>query len=310
MAENLTDDNLTESDWETLLQRIYDGECTPFIGAGACKGVLPLAKDIAKEWAITYNYPLDDKEDLTRVAQFLAIEKDPIVPKKDIQKRFNVSPPDFSRPDEPHALLADLPLPIYVTTNYDDFMIEALKVRKRDPQREFCRWNKFIEKRPPSVFGDKNNRTGYDPSPANPLVYHLHGHCDFLQSMVLTENDYLEFLVNLSKDTELLPTRVQGAFASTSLLFLGYSLSDWNFRVLFRTLVGSLGSDLGYTSVAVQLAPSPGDKSKESQEKAQKYLDKYFENLQNVKVKVYWGDIRDFTKELRERWEKFKNEQK
>ena len=29
---------LTDADWNVLLQRIQDKECTPFIGAGACAG--------------------------------------------------------------------------------------------------------------------------------------------------------------------------------------------------------------------------------------------------------------------------------
>ena len=49
-----------------------------------------------------------------------------------------VSLPDFRAPDEVYALLADLRLPIYVTTNYDDFMYEALKDRGRSPQRAIC----------------------------------------------------------------------------------------------------------------------------------------------------------------------------
>ena len=37
--------------------------------------------------------------------------------------------PDFSAPDEPHSVLSRLPLPIYMTTNYDDLMIRALKAQ-------------------------------------------------------------------------------------------------------------------------------------------------------------------------------------
>ena len=33
---------LSEEDWEILLRRIDKGKCTPFLGAGACYGVLPL----------------------------------------------------------------------------------------------------------------------------------------------------------------------------------------------------------------------------------------------------------------------------
>jgi hypothetical protein len=126
-------------------------------------------------------------------------------------------------------------------------MYLALKNRGRDPKRELCRWNQFVELEETSVF-----KSGYTPTAANPLVYHLHGHYDLPQSLVLTEDDYLDFLVHLSRDQALLPPAVQRALAGTSLLFIGYSLSDWNFRVLFRGLVGSLGASLGYTSVAVQ----------------------------------------------------------
>ena len=72
---------LTDDDWETLLQRIHDKECTPFIGAGACTETLPLASELAREWAAKYDYPLADATNLARVAQFLAVEKDPMFPK-------------------------------------------------------------------------------------------------------------------------------------------------------------------------------------------------------------------------------------
>jgi len=292
---------LGERDWENLLQRIKEKKCTPFIGAGACAGTLPMGSEIAREWANKYKYPLYDNGDLARVAQFLAVEEDDMFPKENIQRRFKqIGPPDFSRADEPHALLADFNLPIYITTNYDSFMTLALQDRKRDPKPELCRWNRFVELGSPTVF-----QSGYVPSTANPLVYHLHGHYDLPQSVVLTEDDYLDFLVHLASDQALLPPAIRTALAGTSLLFIGYSLSDWNFRVLFRGLIGSLGASLGYTSIAVQLTPPPADKSEKGEELAQRYLDRYFEKIQKIKVRVYWGDINEFTKELRERWNDF-----
>lgn len=304
-------DKLKESDWDNLLQRINEKNCTPFIGAGACAGILPLGSEIAREWADKYSYPLIDKGDLARVSQFLAVDQDPIFPKEQIRRRFaKVAQPDFSKPDEPHALLADLNLPIYITTNYDSFMYLALKNRQRDPKRELCKWNQLVDLKTHSVFGMEEQKTGYEPTPANPLVYHLHGHYDTPQSMVLTEDDYLNFMVNFSSDQNFLPAAIRGALAGTSLLFIGYSLSDWNFRVLFRGLVGSQAAGLGYTSVAVQLTPSAADNSEKGQRDAQKYLDTYFEKIQQVKVRVYWGDIKEFTSELRQRWEEFSNDSK
>lgn len=124
------------------------------------------------------------------------------------------------------------------------------------------------------------------------------------QSLVLTEGDYLDFLIRLSRDQSLLPPPIRTALAGTSLLFVGYSLTDWNFRVLFRGLVGSLGASLGYTSIAVQLPPNL---SQIDMERARGYLNKYFDQLQQIRVSIYWGDVREFALELRQRWEKFRN---
>jgi hypothetical protein len=282
-----------------------DKKCTPFIGAGACAGTLPLGSDIARKWAAEYQYPLSDHWDLARVSQFMAVDQDDMFPKEHIQRQFGeISPPDFTQPDEPHALLADLNLPIYITTNYDSFMFEALKHHEQNPKRELCRWNRFVEMQETSLF---EPGSGYSPTTANPLVYHLHGHYELPQSLVLTEDDYLDFLVHLSSDPALLPAPIRTALAGTSLLFIGYSLSDWNFRVLFRGLVGSLGASLGYTGVAVQLAPKITEDVESNLVRAQNYLDTYFEKIQKIKVRVFWGDIKEFTLELRQRWEKFNN---
>ena len=65
---------LEENDWNTLLRRIKVGKCTPFLGAGACAGTLPLGSMIAQDWAKKHGYPLEDCKDLVRVAQFLAVD--------------------------------------------------------------------------------------------------------------------------------------------------------------------------------------------------------------------------------------------
>jgi hypothetical protein len=194
-----------------LLDRIKEGKCTPFLGAGASYGVLPLGSDIAQEWATAEGYPLDDNSDLASVAQFLAVKYDAIRPKDMLIRRFATpSLPDFSNPYEPHRLLADLPLPVYITTNYDDFMVQALRRAEyapgfnKAPAREVCRWNHQIVSRlknKTSVLKGTRSKI----SPQTPVVFHLHGHTEFAESMVLTEDDYLDFLVNISKDEDLLP---------------------------------------------------------------------------------------------------------
>ena len=285
---------LEERDWNLLLRRIKVGKCTPFLGAGACFGVIPLGSDIAQEWAQEHDYPLEDCRDLARVAQFLVVQSDPMSPKEEILERFfrNVDPPDFTQPDEPHGVLANLPLPVYMTTNYDDFMVQALRSRNKDPKPELCRWNKLVKDQP-SIF---ESEPGFNPTPANPVVFHLHGRDEVPESLVLTEDDYLDFLVNISRDQTLLPLRIQRALTGASLLFIGYRLADWSFRVIFRGLVSSMEASLRRISVAVQLSPED--------QNVQNYLADYFGN---INVKVYWGTAREFSAELRERWEEFSN---
>jgi hypothetical protein len=289
---------LSASDWNLLLRRIKDGRCTPFLGAGACFGALPLGADLAREWAAETNYPLNDASDLAKVGQFLAVTEDPMSPKEKIREIFKkLKPPDFTQPDEPHGLLADLPFEVYLTTNYDNFMVQALRSRNRDPKLELCRWNRQLQKLEPSIF-----KSGFDPTPANPVVFHLHGHIDTPESLVLTEDDYLDFLKNISESPKIIPARIQRALTGASLLFLGYSIADLDFRVIFRSLVSYLEKSIHHAHVSVQLMPI-GTAVREGQEEdARRYLDRYFGKLE---IRMYWGSCCEFAAELRKKWEEF-----
>lgn len=292
--------DLKEKTWKILLERVLEKKCTPFLGAGACAGALPLGAELARDLAAADDYPFDDRADLLRVAQFIAVKSDPRRAKTLVVDRLKkagppkfVNPPDFTAADEPHGLLAALGLPVYLTTNYDDFMFRALRAQEKDPRREVCRWHPGLRKIA-SVF---ETEPGYKPSPANPLVFHLHGYEKEPDSLVLTEDDYLKFLINIARDPALLPSRIQDAISASTLLFIGYRLADWNFRVLFQML----RPDPDYISIAVLLPPGPDEPSPEE---AQQYLDEYYGAMS---LKVFWGTAREFAAELGRRWAEFRN---
>jgi len=283
---------LDENDWRVLLDRIQSKECTPFLGAGICYNTLPLGGEIASEWADDYQYPLaESRRELPLVAQYLAVTHDPMFPKNQIiRKWFSADKlPDYDLPNEPHWLLAGLPLPIYLTTNYDDFMFQALQRHGKKPRLDMCRWNHYMQTKYKESILDS-----YEPTVDEPLVFHIHGHKDEKRSLVLTEDDYLDFLVHVSKDRDniLIPPRIQEALVTTSLLFIGYSLQDWNFRVLFRGFLADQDPTLRQISIAVQLLPSDAPD-------AAPYMRKYFGNMN---VRVYWGTANQFAAELRKRW--------
>jgi hypothetical protein len=285
----------TEYDWEMLIEAIEQKECTPFLGSGACYDVLPTGKGLASEWAAEIGYPFKDDDNLPRVAQYLALERGAEMPRRRIAKAFGEIKPDFDRPHEIHLLVARMGCKVYITTNYDDFMMQALaRVPGCRPVADICQWNR---RRPPLV------RT---PTSMEPVVFYLHGSLREKETMVVTEDDYLDFLLSVSDHPEVIPVHVQDALANSTLLFLGYSLEDPDFKFLFRRL--AMYSNLskltaGARHVAVQLVPTnsntptPGDL--ERAEKQRIYLRERF-RLQAFKM--YWGSCDQFAADLAERW--------
>lgn len=308
MSIDLASSSIEEKDWEDLVMLIKMQKCTPFIGAGASYPYLPLGGNLAHYWSERYKYPLiNDTNDLAKVAQFMAIDRYPMFPKHIIAQEFkDKAQPDFSEENNPFGILADLNLPIYITTNYDNFMFEALKTRsnenrEKNPEREICRWSSEVDQMLKLKQISPVLSPAYIPSPERPVVYHLHGYIEIPESMVMTENDYLDFMIRLhEKDSPILPPQITIALATNALLFVGYSLADWDFRVLFRSIFTSISS-MTNLIIAVQLPPT----DVKSESDAIKYLGKYFGSVlgKDIRVRVYWGEITEFAKELRKHWE-------
>jgi hypothetical protein len=76
---------------------------------------------------------------------------------------------------------------------------------------------------------------------------------------VITEEDYIEFLYRMTTNNAI-PSLFYSHFRDKSFLFLGYSLRDWNLRVLLKNLNKSLGQRVddpdAPKSWAIQHAPS------------------------------------------------------
>jgi len=296
-------ERLLDQDWNTLLQLISRQRCTPFIGPETYLGNMPFSAQIARAWTAQYpDFPFTDASNLTQAAQYLAVMTDAANTKDLIVEQFeHLTPPNFTALDEPHRVLAGLPLPVYITTNYDDFMVQALRRLHKNPRRELCPWNDptgdWTESSEPSLYNK-----GYVPDVPNPVVFHLFGYSDRnrADSLVLSEDDYLDFLVNVSKYPTLIPAQLHKIFTGTSLLLMGYRLDDWNFRIMFRTVASFLQANRYKVHIAVQLVPGGDETPAEQKAKAQKFFNRY---LERHDIRVYWGTCQDFITELKTRWE-------
>jgi hypothetical protein len=297
---------LSESDWSTLLSRIKAGKCVPFIGAGANYGFLPLGGTLAKQLLDAYESiagtgkcSLNPKHrtNLVHVTQFLAVvQDDSLRPKEMICDIINRGPHPAPDADEPHEVLAGLELPIYITTNYDDNMKLALERPPRGKQVavEVCQWNERMKRQ--SAFDDPN----YRPDADHPLVFHLHGRANDPESVVATEEDYLDFMVHMSKGLSQreadvktrppFPSVVISALQDT-LLFVGYTLSDFNLKVILRALSYGFGPRKVFGATVQyddgDLIASP------------EYLEQYFKFA--LHLSVFWGKSREFMADLKKR---------
>ena len=121
--------------------------------------------------------------------------------------------------------------------------------------------------------------------------------------MVASEDDYLDFLVNISREIArnpraplertMLPLPLRKAIRNNRLLFIGYGLADINFRVILRSLVGSHEPCERQMHLSIQY-------SDHSPEELENYLEQYF--LWTLQLNVFWGSAQDFGKELATRW--------
>jgi SIR2-like domain len=134
---------------------------------------------------------------------------------------------------------------LVVTTNYDRTLEDEYeqRVHKKpqviifrgatDPNELAANLHSGLgryQKRPQDWQPDKNHLTH---------IYKMHG-CisddQDLRSLVITEEDYINFLTNsLSHDENKQILRyVRGRIALSTVIFVAYSLADWNFRVIYK----------------------------------------------------------------------------
>jgi hypothetical protein len=215
---------------------------------------------------------------------------------------------------EPHGILARLPFPMYLTTNPDTLLEWALDDAGKPFDFGLCRWREPKPEEPEwpkSPFAAK----GYSPSATRPLVYHLYGRLDYPGSLVLTEDDYFDYLTGIGVDrgkpqgdpthvlTTAIPRRVRRTFVENALVFLGFRIEEWDFKVLLRSIMtepvnaGRERLTTEYPHIAVQIEPEEGRNA--NPEEARRYLQKYFSN---ANITLYWGTVEDFARDLRKHW--------
>lgn len=318
------DETRRDQTWQLLVSRIAEDRCMPIVGPGVDYRIARFRRQIAVEWAERYQYPLAQPEqvNLAQVAQYIAATRGDAQMEQDftkdlrgfVFKRYGhlldgeerqlslvkllsviADKVALKEPDDPHMVLARLPFSAYVTANFNNFLAEALR-RSQQPRS------------PQELVFNIKRRTGKiaAPSPETPLVYHLFGRIDDIGSLVLTEDNYFDFLIDFWRERERVPLAVRRKLADSSLLFLGFNLHQWDFRVLFRSLLKEESSERRSQQLHVAVQVDPDDDQITDPDRAREYLEAYFEGFVEGDINIYWGTCEDFLGELQRRWEERK----
>ncbi|MGW6130209.1 CHAT domain-containing protein [Cellulomonas sp. NPDC055163] len=305
-------------------------QITPVLGPGMSDEIIGPRQAIAERWAKHWQMPLaaHNREDLSKVAQYLKVHlrapgaiamRVAEYLREEIEQRVEDA---HDRPDDPfhgvdadqppqdailaagrrllandegyaYRVVAGMPVPVYITTNWTPLLKQALEARtpRRTPETAYFEWTDHADwpKRPPKNFV---------PTVERPLIYHLFGRMDDPDSLVLTEDDYFEWLVAWVARRTTVPDEVQKRLTKRALMFLGYNLDDWDFKVVFQSIKSYPSSTTllrRNAHVGVQLTPGTRDIDPES---AQEYLESY---LDSDNVGIYWSDTRRFLDEYRQR---------
>ena len=265
-----------------LAQRMLEGEVVPFLGAGAnlCgrddepwvpgSDYLPSGPELAASLAARVKYPDPEDRDLMRISQYVHS----VLGWKPLYKYVRAPLDGLVPPTALHAFLAKLAgtlrelgvaRQVILTTNYDDALERAFDAVGEpydliwyEAQAEREGFGGFIHARDagPVAITLPNQYVDLDPDERTVIVK-LHGAMvrgdPSRDSYVITEDDYIRYLTRSSVATQL-PSVIRQRITESHLLFLGYSMRDWNLRVVLERLAGS--GAFGNQSWSVQREPA------------------------------------------------------
>jgi len=240
---------------QEIVQNVTSGKCILFLGAMASAAAPQGARfqyvktppgggELSRRLALKCVYPDQDVTNLQRVS--LYFEFGPKGSRNALVQAIREETTKFKEvgvsggvvesniePSPALHMLAALPFPIVITTNYDHLFDTALYMAKTTDGRSK---HPILRVYDPDRVGPPEE-VPLDPCEHEPILLKLHGDLHNPGSIVVTEEDYLVFIQKMSNPHHHpIPRNIQARMNSWPILFIGYSLKDYNLRLLFRTL--------------------------------------------------------------------------
>jgi hypothetical protein len=252
---------MAEPPYGVIWNRMKVGKVVPFLGAGASlvgrplgaawagelSPFLPTGGELSGLLAEETSFPEarpEDRSDLARVASYYVdVNGRPV-----LRERLHQILCRDCESGSLHEFLASLDTPqVIVSTNYDTLLERAFLAAKRpfdlvvypSDNKEYANsvlWWPHGKDTPTAL---APNQLDIDLD-ATTVIFKMHGTVDRdgggkWDNYVITEEDYVEFLSRMTTNAAI-PAIFFDYLVERSLLFLGYSLKDWNLRVILKNL--------------------------------------------------------------------------
>ena len=221
---------------------IATGKCILFMGAGVHyppPGPSPycypeekrpplggaLSDDLASECDFKREFPKHSTSNLQRVSLHYELKNG----RHNLVKRIETAVNENKAPSPILHALAGLNFPLVATTNYDRLFEAALYAAHKEPV--ICVYNK--DRHVPTL-----DYPQAEPDAMKPFLFKVHGSIEAAKSIVITDEDYIDFVMRMSDKGEFNPVPATFLYylKKWPTLFLGYSLMDYNLRLLFKTI--------------------------------------------------------------------------
>jgi hypothetical protein len=216
----------------------YPPEHRPPLGSALSRG---LAETLGA--SLRSQLPNENPDNLQRVALFYEMSRS----RHQLVDEIRRAVQDGKRPSPALRALAELDFPLVITTNYDQLLENALVLAGKQPR---------ISVYTPQLEPTDDYR---DPSVQAPVVFKIHGDVARPETIVVTDEDYIQFVLRMSnKDPyDPLPLTLKYHLTGWTTLFVGYSLLDYNLRLLFKSLRWKIDSANMPDMYSVDYAPDP-----------------------------------------------------
>lgn len=223
-----------EHDWSCLISAIREDQCILLLGPDAAlleKGGKTLSlndlltHELLQEIDENTKKPIDCSY-LPEVLENYALNNrmgqiDLFVKIKQLYEQYESLPSNF------HRDLAALPFYFTITTSHDHLFRDALKGHTKLPSTS---WYDFRMKK-------YYNGSDMEFSTKKPFLFYMFGALEGPNSLVLTQNDLLDFLVGINRERIFSPALIeQLKDTNKSFLFIGFGFRHWYLRILLHML--------------------------------------------------------------------------